>query len=430
MKNIGHAVRLFACIGLLAGPGVCSGTLSGRAASEAPRAAVGADSTIGVSSDTIVRPSGDTTVKHLYVTRVNKAGDTVVRRNNFFRRFYRYFESANEDKTTVKNFDFSIIGGPHYSSDIKLGLGIVAAGLYRVDKSDLSIPPSNVSLFGDVTTTGFYLLGIRGNTLFSGGEHRLDFNAYFFSFPSAFWGIGYDNATYAPAETYKRLQNQVKVDYMYRVAKDLYVGVNGSFNYIEGKDFSNIEYLQGQRTRYFNTGVGAFLMYDSRDVITNAFEGFYVKLEQRFFPGFLGNKGAFSRTEFQGNAYHRVWKGGVLAYDLHAMFNYGDTPWTMLALMGGSYRMRGYYEGRYRDKQMIEAQVELRQKIYGRSGVVLWAGAGNVFPDLGRFRWNQTLPNWGLGYRWEFKKRMNVRLDYGFGKKGQGGFMFGINEAF
>ena len=119
-----------------------------------------------------------------------------------------------------------------------------------------------------------------------------------------------------------------------------------------------------------------------------------------------------------------------MAYDLHAMFNYGDTPWTMLALMGGSYRMRGYYEGRYRDKQMIEAQVELRQKIYGRSGVVVWAGAGNVFPDLGRFRWNQTLPNWGLGYRWEFKKRMNVRLDYGFGKKGQGGFMFGINEAF
>ena len=430
MKDIGHAIGRFVWACSFAGMVTCSGELAARAGADATTVRAEADSTIGFSSDTIVRPSGDTTVKHLYVTRITKSGDTVVRRNNFFRRFYRYFEGANEDKTTVKNFDFSIIGGPHYSSDIKLGLGIVAAGLYRVDKNDLSIPPSNVSLFGDVTTTGFYLLGVRGNTLFSGGKYRLDFNAYFFSFPSAFWGIGYDNATYAQAETYKRLQNQVKVDFMFRVATDLYLGVNGSFNYIQGKDFSNIDYLGGQNTLYFNTGAGAFLMYDSRDVITNAFRGIYVKLEQRFFPGFFGNKGAFSRTEFQGNAYHKIWKGGVLAYDLHAMFNYGDTPWTMLALMGGSYRMRGYYEGRYRDKHMIEAQVELRQKIYGRSGVVVWAGAGNVFPDLDRFRWDHTLPNFGFGYRWEFKKRMNVRLDYGFGKKGQGGFMFGINEAF
>lgn len=66
----------------------------------------------------------------------------------------------------------------------------------------------------------------------------------------------------------------------------------------------------------------------------------------------------------------------MLAYDLHAMFNYGNTPWTMLSLLGGSYRMRGYYEGRYRDKKMIEAQVELRQKVYGRSGIAVWIGAG------------------------------------------------------
>ena len=40
------------------------------------------------------------------------------------------------------------------------------------------------------------------------------------------------------------------------------------------------------------------------------------------------------------------------------------------------------------------------------------------------------LPNWGFGYRWEFKKNVNVRLDYGFGKPGHSGFIFNINEAF
>lgn len=97
--------------------------------------------------------------------------------------------------------------------------------------------------------------------------------------------------------------------------------------------------------------------------------------------------------------------------------------------MGGSYAMRGYYEGRYRDNDLIQFQVEYRQKIYNRHGIVAWGGAGNVFPDMDKFKWKQTLPTYGIGYRWEFKNRVNVRLDYGFGK-GVSAFYFGINEAF
>ena len=179
-----------------------------------------------------------------------------------------------------------------------------------------------------------------------------------------------------------------------------------------------------------NTGAGVFLEYDSRDFIPSPYRGIYLKLDQRFFPSFMGNKTYFTRTEFTGDIYTQLWKGAVLAYDLHGMFHSKNTPWTMLSIMGGSKRMRGYYEGRYRDKNLIETQLELRQKIYGRSGIAVWVGAGNVFPSFQQFNWKHTLPNYGLGYRWEFKKRVNVRLDYGFGRKGQSGFMFSINEAF
>ena len=43
-----------------------------------------------------------------------------------------YFNDANKNKQH-KRFDFSVIGGPHYASDTKFGLGMVAAGLYRTD---------------------------------------------------------------------------------------------------------------------------------------------------------------------------------------------------------------------------------------------------------------------------------------------------------
>ena len=124
-----------------------------------------------------------------------------------------------------------------------------------------------------------------------------------------------------------------------------------------------------------------------------------------------------------------MWKNGVLAAELHGKFNYGHTPWPLLAEVGDNHRMRGYYEGRYRDQNLVEGQVELRQHIKGRSGVVLWLAAANAFPDFDSMRGKHTLPNAGVGYRWEFKKGINVRIDYGLTRNG-GGVIFNINEAF
>jgi len=129
------------------------------------------------------------------------------------------------------------------------------------------------------------------------------------------------------------------------------------------------------------------------------------------------------------SAYKRVWKGGILAEELHGQFNYGHTPWPLLSETGSNDRMRGYYEGRYRDKNLMEGQLELRQHIKGRHGMAVWAGLANVFKDFDHIAMRHTLPNAGIGYRWEFKKGINVRIDYGFTRNG-GGFIFNVNEAF
>ena len=147
-------------------------------------------------------------------------------------------------------------------------------------------------------------------------------------------------------------------------------------------------------------------------------------------PHFLGNHYAFSTTDLRASGYIPVWKGATLAADCRATINIGNPSWGMMALLGNSYSMRGYYEGRYRDKNKIEATIELRQHVSRRNGVVAWAGAGTVFPKFADLRMKHVLPNFGVGYRWEFKKNVNVRLDYGFGKHGQKGFIFNINEAF
>lgn len=358
------------------------------------------------------------------------AADTTVRKKGFINKVLAYFNDANKTDYS-KKFDFSIIGGPHYSTDTKLGLGLVAAGLYRTDRNDTILPPSNMSLFGDVSTVGFYMLGVRGLHIFPHDRYRLDYTLYFYSFPCKYWGIGYDKGNNDANETeMNRWQAQAKASFMFRVAPSTYIGPMLTFDFIEGKDIKNPELLEGMDRITRNTGVGLTFVYDSRDVTTNPKRGFYVNLSQCFRPKFMGNDYAFSTTDLRFNTYRRVWKGGIIATDLRSQLNFGNPSWGMMALLGNSYSMRGYYEGRYRDKHKIEAQVELRQHVWKRNSVVAWVGAGTVFNKFSSMRMDHVLPNFGIGYRWEFKKDVNVRLDYGFGKSGQSGFIFNINEAF
>ena len=149
-----------------------------------------------------------------------------------------------------------------------------------------------------------------------------------------------------------------------------------------------------------------------------------------FRPKFMSNDYAFSTTSVTASGYRKAWKGAVIAADIRGELNFGNPSWAMMAKLGSGQSMRGYYEGRYRDKHKIETQLELRQHVWKRNGVVLFVGAGTVFPDFNKLTISRVLPNWGFGYRWEFKKNVNVRLDYGFGKNGESGFLFNINEAF
>ena len=146
-------------------------------------------------------------------------------------------------------------------------------------------------------------------------------------------------------------------------------------------------------------------------------------------PTYLGNNNTYWSAEMQLATYRKAWRGAIIAGELHTRQSTGQVPWPMLSDVGSSNRMRGYYEGRYRDKNVIDAQLELRQHIWHRNGIALWVGAAEVFPRYSELRLSRILPNAGVGYRWQFKKGVNVRLDYGFSRNGTG-FIFNINEAF
>lgn len=348
---------------------------------------------------------------------------------SFIGKIINYFNESNKPKQ-YKRFDFSIIGGPHYSSDTKFGIGLVAAGNYNTSPKDTVTSLSNVSLYGDVSTVGFYLIGIRGNHFGPTDRYRIDYNVHFYSFPRKFWGIGYDAGNnYDNAVKFDEFLISGYAQFLGNLGRGFYFGPGFEVAHARARHVTDATLWAGQSLRTTNLGLSISAIFDTRDNLTAPQRGWYAGLVQRFYPRFLWNDYAFSSTSLDLSGYFPTWKDAVVAAHLHTTLGYGNVPWALMPTFGGSNSMRGYYEGRFRDKCEADITVEIRQHIWRRNGIVVWGGLGSVFRKPSEFRWRRLLPNGGIGYRWEFKKRTNVRLDFGIGK-GETAFIFNINEAF
>lgn len=347
-------------------------------------------------------------------------------KKSFFRKVWDYFslDGGHAESTNT----FSVIGGPYYESAAGLALSVVGAASFRMNGCDSLSQLSNAQLAVTYTTNNFWSLVLKNNVLFP-NDSRLITQFDFEYEPSYFWGMGFENGD-NPANKMmqKKYLASVEAELLFSVGSSFKLGPKVRWDYVNSDTIANPLLLEGQDLVLRNYGVGFAAEYDTRDLITDATTGIYLYLGQTFRPKFLWNHYAFSTTDFKASYYHPLWRDCTLAADFCAMFNFGNPSWAMMAQVGDSHRMRGYYTGRYRDKHMLNAQVELRQHIWGRHGIVLWAGGGNVFHNSDGFK--HFLPNFGVGYRFAFRRRMNIRLDFGFAKSGQTGFMFGLNEAF
>ena len=97
------------------------------------------------------------------------------RKDNFWSRIFH----GNVDRTFEKKIDYSFIGAPNYSKEASVGIGVLASGLYRVDRTDSLTPPSDVSFFGNFSLSGFYMFGVSGNTLFNHNRSRVIYEVSF-----------------------------------------------------------------------------------------------------------------------------------------------------------------------------------------------------------------------------------------------------------
>ena len=347
------------------------------------------------------------------------------------KKYWNSLIHGNVDRTFEKKLDVSFVVAPCYTREGGFGIGGAATALYRLDRKDSIMQPSDISLSGSASINGIYGITAKGNNHFKGNKCRLSYRLQFLHKTLDFWGISYTACAKNPMSEYTKRQIKWESDYVYKLSKDIHVGVAFNLNYTDLLKIAAINYLTGQQKSYLFTGIGLSLQYDTRDFILNPKRGIYFMAREVFYPKFMSTyQNTIFNTTVVFDTYHKVWTGGILATDLYGQFYSGQTPWVLREELGsGSSRMRGYYAGRYMDCNQIVAQLELRQHIYSRIGCVAWVGGGTVFPSFKNLDFKYVLPNYGLGLRIEFKHNVNVRIDYGFGKD-TAGFVFQFAEAF
>ena len=397
-------------------------------------------SAVAMAQNDSILVAGKDTVAYRYTPMEQSTSQS--RGSKGWQRFVEYIERGNSESVGRQSIVF--VPGLYYAPSTSLGLALMAAGRYRLDKRGGNTPASDFSLYAAVSLTGYYRVGLKGNNIFRNDNQRLIYNAEFLSQPTNFWGIGYDAAMGNGALKYLASRTIVDVRFLQKVTKGLYVGAGADYNYHFGK-FGGSKYaseeqfmarLGGEGAKYNTLGISLLVEYDIRDNIHNPQRGAYVALQVKVRPRGMSNVG---QTLWAGyltaNYYQRLWRGAVLAFDLRGELNSVGTPWVYNASIGGVQAMRGYYAGRFNDLCAITLQAELRQNIYRRLGAVAWGGAGNVFHSFATFDITQTLPTYGVGLRYEVKRNINFRFDYGFGgrdRRGKlvNGFVFSMSEAF
>lgn len=341
---------------------------------------------------------------------------------------------ADGKADTRKTIDWGVVPGPFYTPELGVGIGVAAVGLYRPDDRQKDTPLSSLSFTGFASSTGAFGLGYEDYTFLRNDRWRFYLSGDLSRRPLHYWGEGFRAGRgQRGKQSYDSTKLSGTPHLLYRLATHTYAGVGWSLSYEGASSLqhkaSGIFYHQNASRHILSSGASVLFSYDSRDFIANPSRGQVLNLAWTRYSPTLGSDDRFNAFDARYDVYHAVNATSLLAWEVYSRFTGGHVPWTMQSMLGDSQHLRGYYEGRYRDRNVLTSQLEWRKNLSWRHGVVGWIAAGNMSDRESRILKGHWLPSVGAGYRFEFKKRMNVRLDYGLGQHSSG-FYFQVGEAF
>ena len=344
------------------------------------------------------------------------------------------------DKYSSRKASFFLL--PVFSSAPETGVELGASALYSFysDTAYRSTRVSNIFGYASVTTKHQQHLSLSSSYWAPGNTTHYSVAVSYINFPFDFYGIG-NNTLKANRDRVSEKRLKLNFGEEKRLGRYLYIGyVLGGYNY-RYRDEQQGGIFNSAAVQYPQGGAGLLagpsLTFDSRNNNTYTTKGTLVTSYLNVMHGVgMANRyeGAFFNIEF--SQFIPLAKRLVLGLDIQNQnLLGGQSPFYLLPALGSDELMRGYYNGRYRDRNFIAGQAELRYRVTDRFGLDGFAATGEVFHSS--FDFNGLKPDYGGGLRYFFdvEKGLTLRIDYGIGQKllnepRQSGLYLSLGEAF
>ena len=343
-----------------------------------------------------------------------------------------------EAKDTTKSRGLTFNGYPYAFSTPETQLAFGAGGifLFYTNKKE-NILPSKIGVSGYYTTSKQYKFSLNTEMYFLDNRIYFKMPISFGHFVDKFWGIGTSTEELG-TESYTR--DEFSASFSLQVPPAWFAsdrsGLFIDYSYTSIADIMSNSLLSDKelvgREGGHLFGVGIDWVWDKRDHLFFPNSGNYQSIRLAVYPETGISDFVYVNLEMDVRHYRALGKDKVLATNIFMQMTNGDAPFYRMPALGGQNIMRGYFKGRYRDRFYGAIQMEYRQFFWRRFGFVVFAGLGDVAESLIKINTNTVKYSLGFGLRYLFNKeeKVNLRMDVGFGKDGNHGIYFGIEEAF
>ncbi|MCP4215285.1 MAG: BamA/TamA family outer membrane protein [bacterium] len=338
-----------------------------------------------------------------------------------------------EKKINKKEKKRRIIVSPiaFYSPETRFAFGAVGSLIFR-DKTGKG-RPSSISPLLIYTAEKQFIAQLNTDLYLKEGGYRIKGEIKFLKYPDKFYGLG--GGTPATAEElFTTRSANFSLLALKRITPGFNLGLRYHFNSWKVVEFEAGRQLDSAVVPGASSGTisGLYLAAsrDTRDNIYFPMKGEFFEFEAGIYNKIIGSEFNFGSINVNLRKYFTVFSSHVFALQAVARVRSGTVPLGNFAKLGGPFLMRGYYEGRFQDKNLTAFQAEYRLPLFWRIGAVAFAGLGNVSDTFAGTK-NLT-PSYGVGLRFLFdkKEKIWIRMDLGFGQDGNSGIYFSIFEAF
>jgi len=327
--------------------------------------------------------------------------------------------------------DLTILPFVYYTPETKTAF--VLTGIYTWRDPVEGSRPSSLLGFATITTENQRMFSVLPEIYTSSGA-RITLQASAVDFPDKFYGIGSDTRE-EDEEDLTRRGGHVEGSYQFRVLPDLFAGPRFDWEELDLEDIEPGGLLDSGSITGSEGGVvfgaGLQVTYDTRDDVFWPSKGVYGEGTMMLYSEDAGSDFDYETAilDLRGFFTPRSW---TLAFQQYLHLSGGEPPFDRLAQLGGAQLMRGYFRGRFRDKNLAAIQAESRIPLSSRFSLVVFTSAGSVASSPGDLMDGEifTALGSGLRYRLSEAEAVNFRFDLAFGEGGNNGVYFTIREAF